>query len=329
MKTSMIIISLTLAVGCMDPGDSGNLVPRTVTEDPTLPQIEIAGTHLHAETFGHPRAPTVIALHGGPGAADYRSMLPLKALADDGYKVVFWDQRGAGLSERHDADTYSLDRYLADLREVVDRLTTPEQPYVFIGHSWGAMYATWFINEYGDDGGRLKGAILTEPGAFTTRQLNAFIDKLQGSVDILGEQLDDALWAEQFLSPTDHARADYLLVTLALRGAPSEKRNPNNLPPMWRMGAVASAKLVSLAKDSGIDFTTRLKSFAPRVLFLRGGLNQVVTLEHQQELAASFASADIVTIEGVGHDVVWVAPETYLAHTRTYFQSIGFMGVAL
>ena len=28
------------------------------------------------------------------------------------------------------------------------------QPFVFIGQSWGAMYATWFINEYGDYGGR-------------------------------------------------------------------------------------------------------------------------------------------------------------------------------
>ena len=26
----------------------------------------------------------------------------------------------------------------------------PDQPLVFIGHSWGAMYATWFIHEYGD-----------------------------------------------------------------------------------------------------------------------------------------------------------------------------------
>ena len=103
MKTPLIVLAmLALGAGCLDPGEPGNLVPRTVTEDPTLPQIPINGTRLHAEAFGDPAAPTVIALHGGPGG-DYRGMLDLRALADDGYHVVFWDNRGAGLSQRHDA----------------------------------------------------------------------------------------------------------------------------------------------------------------------------------------------------------------------------------
>src|SRR5262245_42590754 len=102
---------LALGAGCLDPGEPGNLVPRTVIEDPSLPQIQVNGTHLHAEAFGDPAAPTVIALHGGPGA-DYRSMLKLKALADEGYRVVFFDNRGAGLSQRHDSDTYKWGTYL-------------------------------------------------------------------------------------------------------------------------------------------------------------------------------------------------------------------------
>jgi proline iminopeptidase len=323
----MLTATLALAAGCLDPGAPGNLVPKTVTEDPTLPQIEIAGTHLHAEAFGDPTAPTVVVLHGGPGA-DYRSMLPLKALAQDGYRVVFWDNRGAGLSQRHDADTYTFGVYLEDLRQVVDRMTSPGQPYVFIGHSWGAMYATWFINEHGDDGGRLKGAILSEPGAFTTAQLRVFLSRLQGSVDLMGEQFNDALWSGQFMSADDHARADYLGLMFALRGVPSEHKDPANLPPMWRWGAVVSAKLLALAKDSGFDFTTHLKSFAHRVLFLRGELNPATPLEQQQELASSYAMADVVTLSGRGHEMIWEAPEAYLAETRAYFKSIDFAGVA-
>src|SRR3954463_8818647 len=144
MKKAIAILTLALT-GCLDPGDSGNLVPKTVDEDPALPRIEVAHALLHAEAFGDPKAPLVIALHGGPGE-DYRSMLPLRALADEGYRVVFWDQRGAGLSQRHDADTYTLSFYLEDLRLVIEHYTVrADQPLVFIGHSWGAMYATWFI----------------------------------------------------------------------------------------------------------------------------------------------------------------------------------------
>ena len=45
----LLPIALT---GCLDPDDPGNLVPKTVVEDPTLPQIEVAGALLHAEAFG-------------------------------------------------------------------------------------------------------------------------------------------------------------------------------------------------------------------------------------------------------------------------------------
>jgi pimeloyl-ACP methyl ester carboxylesterase len=50
----------------------------------------------------------------------------------------------------------------------------------------------------------------------------------------------------------------------------------------------------------------------------------VATLEHQQALAAFYPSADIITIPGVGHEVIWETSDAYLAHTRDYFQKIGF-----
>jgi proline iminopeptidase len=325
--TALMVAALALGAGCLDPGDPGNLVPRTVMEDPTLPQIQVNGTHLHAESFGDPAAPTIIALHGGPGG-DYRSMLALKALADDGYHVVFWDNRGAGLSERHDASTYTFDLYLEDLRQVVDATTAPDQPFVFIGHSWGAMYATWFINEYGDYGGRLKGAILSDPGAFTKAELDAFMKRYMASVKLTGEQFNDALWSGQFISPDDQARADYLLLTMALRGVPAEHKDPAHLPPFWRLGAVVSSAMLRLADQKGFDWTTHLKSFEHKVLFLRSDLDTAHTLESQQQMAAHYADADIITIAGAGHEMIYEAPAEYLAHTRDYFQAIGFAGVA-
>jgi proline iminopeptidase len=324
MRLPLVLTALAF-VGCLDPGEPGNLVPKTVVEDPTLPQIEINGTRLHAEIFG--AGPTVMVLHGGPGS-DYRSMLHLKALADEGYRVVFWDQRGAGLSQRHDADSYTMAGYLADLRQMIDRTTTPGQPYVFIGHSWGAMYATWFINEYGDDGGRLRGAILSDPGAFTKPQLDAFMKRYMSSLSLTGEQFNDALWSGQFMSSEDHARADYMRMMLAMRGIPAEHKDPAHLAPMWRSGAVVSAALLRLAEKDPFDFTTRLKSFHHKVLFLRSELDTAVPLEQQKELAASYVDADVVTMPGVGHEMVWAAPTEYLQQTRAYFQTIGFAGGA-
>jgi proline iminopeptidase len=306
--------------GCLCAGDPGNLVPKTVTEDSTLPAIEINGTRLYAEAHGDPNAPLILTMHGGPGS-DYRGLLTLKALADDGYRVAFWDQRGTGLSQRHDADTIDLDVYLEDLRLVIDHYA-PTQQVVIIGQSWGAMYATAFFNTYGDYNGKIRGAILTEPGAFNTRQLEDFMKKLQGSLSLVDERLNDAFAAPQFMSPADHERADYQASIMAMHGAPSEANDPNHPLPFWRAGAVVKQRLLEIAKE-GFDWTTNLDAFQHPVLFLRGDLNTVVTLEHQQELAAAYPNAEIETITGVGHHSSWDRPEEYLTHTRAYLREIG------
>jgi proline iminopeptidase len=326
LALALTLLPVVLA-GCLDPNDPGNLVPKTVDQDPTLPRIDVAGALMHAEAFGPTAAPTVIVLHGGPGS-DYRNLLPLRALADDGYRVQFWDQRGCGLSQRFDADFYTMPGYLEDLHQLVEQTVAPGQPFVFIGHSWGAMYATWFINEYGDYGGRLRGAILSDPGGFTKAELDDFLTRYMAAFDFTGEQLNDAFWSEQFMSADDHARADYLRGMMVLGGVPSEHPDPANPAPFWRQGAVVSNALFKQAEDKGFDWTTRLAGFAHQVLFLRSSLDTAHTLAQQQTLAAHFPDAQIITMANVGHDMIWQRPDEYIARTRDYFTAIGFVGGA-
>ena len=134
----------------MDPREPGYLVPPTVAEDASLPAIEMNASRFHLETFGNPTDPVIVFLHGGPGG-DYRSLLRMGqrfggySLADD-YYLVYWDQRGTGVSKRHDRDVLTLDIYTEDLNALVDRYAAGRQVYL-IGHSWGGMYASQYINE--------------------------------------------------------------------------------------------------------------------------------------------------------------------------------------
>ena len=323
MHPRSCLVVIGCLTGCLDLDE---LVRKTVDDDPALPAIELAGTRLHAEAFGDPEAPMIMMLHGGPGS-DYRALLPLAALADDGYRVVFWDQRGAGLSRRHGASDYTLDGYLEDLRLVIEHYTAAStQPIVFIGHSWGAMYATWFIDTYGDYGGRIRGAVLSEPGAFTTAQLEAFFDRQGGSIEVFGEQLGDIAWQDQFMTASDHARADYIDSLGALHGMPAEHNDPSNVAPRWRSGAVVRAALLDLGRGTPFDWTTHLAAFARPVLFLRGELNTAATLEHQQELAAAYPNASIVTLAGVGHQMQWERQAEYLAEVRAYLATLDVRG---
>jgi proline iminopeptidase len=316
------------AIGCLDPDRPGNLVPATVADDPTLPRIEVNGTLLHAEAFGDPRAPMLLFLHGGPGG-DYRSFLPYRVLADDGYYVVLWDQRGTGLSKRHDPSSIHFDDYLEDLRQVIEHFSSSsEQPVVLVGHSWGAMYATWFINEYGDYGGRVAGAVISEPGAFTRDGLKDYIARQFPPWPYTSEELNDVAWADQLMSPDDHARADYMVAMAALAGAPKEHNDPRNFRPFWREGAVVFRKLPQLGLDSGFDWTTHLGAYPKKVLFLRGELNETNPLAAQEEMASHFAASQIITIAGVGHEVMWERQAECLSQIRAYLAEIGVKGGA-
>lgn len=330
------------SAGCLDPDQSGLLVPKTVDQDPSLPAIEISvpgqrlpdgtrypDTLLHAEAFGDPQDPMVLVLHGGPGG-DYRGLLPLKALADDGYYVVFYDQRGGGLSQRHAYEIYSFPLLLEDLRQVIEIYSRsfPDRPFVFIGHSWGGMYATWFINEYGDYGGRVQGAIISEAGAFTHDELKDYMEKHMGSIEFFGEQLNDVTWLDQFLTPDGHASADYLETLRTAGGTPSEHVDPDNPAPKWRSGAVVKEAMHALAEEEDFDWTTNLDAYDRPVLFLRGDLNETMTLEHQTRAAAYYPNGYVVTMSDVGHEMIWERPAEYLEHTRAYFREIGFLGGA-
>jgi proline iminopeptidase len=138
MTTAAFGLAGLLACETLDPTEPGNLVPPTVAEDATLPAIEMNGSRFHLETFGNPANPVIMFLHGGPGS-DYRSLLRLAerhngySLADE-YFLVYWDQRGTGLSKRHDKDVLTIATYTNDLDSLVNRYS-PGKPVLLIGES--------------------------------------------------------------------------------------------------------------------------------------------------------------------------------------------------
>ena len=198
---SMVLMAAITVIACkkeLKVNEPGNLVPKTVTEDASIPAIEVNGARFHAETFGSPTDPMVVILHGGPGA-DYRSMLNAKALANDGYFVIFYDQRGSGLSQREDKNRYSIQLMLDDLGAVIGQYRKSKDQKVFLlGHSWGAMLATAYINSYPT---KINGVVLAEPGGFTWDQTNDYIKRTK-DMSPFSENSNDALYPDSFLPAT-------------------------------------------------------------------------------------------------------------------------------
>jgi len=292
-----------------------------VAEDASLPAIEMNGSRFHAETFGDPANPVIVFLHGGPGG-DYRSLLRLGerfdgySLADE-YFLVFWDQRGAGLSTRHDKDVLTLDVYDDDLTTLMDRFSPGRRAYL-IGESWGGMFATSYISNHPE---RVAGAVLIEPGPMD----GVTMERLKNDIfdfDVRSEWLNDYAWGSGFFTPDDHARMDYEQMLGLRDGQPKFHQRIDDPSPSWRLGAAANRYLMEDGQDeNGVfnyDFTTNLAAFTTPVLFVAGSWSEVLGESLQREQVQRYPLASLVVVDGAGHDVAWVKTAEVLTHIRAY-----------
>lgn len=103
-------------------------------------------------------APTLVFLHGGPGynALTFRELLG-ERLAQEGWRVVYLDQRGSGRSgdledSEQGADTLTLDILTEDVEAVRDFLESetglPLGPLTLLGHGFGALVALEYARRF-------------------------------------------------------------------------------------------------------------------------------------------------------------------------------------
>ena len=317
---SLVLLAAALAGGLYVSTRGTVTVPATVVDDPSLPRIEVGGVLLHAEAFGDPMSPPVIVLHGGPGG-DYRGLLDLAGLADEFY-VIFYDQRGSGLSQRLPDAAYTLESFVEELDGVVDRYARGRKVHL-VGHSWGAMLATAYLGRHPD---RVARAVLAEPGFLTVEIMEEFLASTGGmrppmtpanlwtlatiffrSLHVDGPDGDGAgdwLVAHMMLAPVDgNPVAGYWC-----DGDPA-----NAVLPTWRHGArVLPAMMANATAPDGavhLGFTDGLEAFEGPVLLLAGDCNSLIGPDHQRKHLPFFKRVEFLTLHGVGHTMFGERPE--------------------
>ncbi|HEY6106788.1 MAG TPA: alpha/beta hydrolase, partial [Anaeromyxobacteraceae bacterium] len=294
-----------------------------------LPSAVVDGVRLHVRTFGDPSRPTVVVVHGGPGN-DFRYLLPLSALADT-YHVVFYDQRGSGLSERVPDEKLTLGGFYAELDGVVDRFGGG-RPVRLVGHSWGAMLASGYAARHPEKLGHL---VLAEPGMLTAEDARRFLAATGGMRPPLTAEVA-WLGARTFLEslhvsgPDADARRDYLVGTLAssrFEGHPTAGYFCNRdlgtaRLEGWRFGSRVAPALFGEAGLGGpspiIDFVSGVERFSGKVLLLAGSCGTVVGAEAQRRNLRHYRHAELVVIEGAGHTMFGEKPEESLAAVRRF-----------
>ncbi len=230
-------------------------VEQTVEQNPSLPHIHIGTMLLHGETFGSDSNEVVIVLHGGPGM-DFRYLLPFRELANE-YFIVFYDQRGTGLSPRVRAGELSFEQMRNDLNQIVQNYSGSREVNL-IGHSWGALLASVYANSYPD---KVNKVVLAEPWILPVSYDPEIIEA-------------GRCWFESLhvKGPDRQASSDYFLSTQI------------SLTEHWRYGSLARKALLSNSFNKGestnFEYLNRYLTISDKILYITGAYHSVPMEKH-------------------------------------------------
>ncbi|HEX6309619.1 MAG TPA: alpha/beta hydrolase [Longimicrobiales bacterium] len=134
---------------------------------------------LHVTGTGPLRGPPIVMLHDGPGIPllpelAHATGRPFDFAADSGFDVYYYDQRGAGLSDRLDlrhSEPYTVDLHVRDLEEI--RTLIGADRLILAGHGWGATLA---INYMTAHPARVAKLLLLAPAPLWYAEEPEFVD---------------------------------------------------------------------------------------------------------------------------------------------------------
>jgi pimeloyl-ACP methyl ester carboxylesterase len=257
-----------------------------------LRAVSVDGTELYTEVFGADRAPTIVLVPGWTERLQFFDQVT-RRLLDDGFRVVAYDLRGQGRSDRgHDRD-YAIERYGEDLEAVLASACSGRTDVVVAGHSLGAMSIASWAAEH-DVRARVRGAVLMNTG------LEGLIAASRILPAVLPAALARRLATQAFLgnrmplpplsSPLSHAAIRYVAFGPAATFGQVAyyERMLVSCPPSVRAGAGLSMATMDL-----LHALTRL---TVPTMVIAGAEDRLTPRSHAERIAAALPALDRLTV---------------------------------
>lgn len=320
----LILFSIIILSGCkkLDPDEDGNLVAKTVTEDNSIPSVQLNSTKLHCQSYGNADSTKIFVLEGGPGD-DFKYLLDLnKAISGwslpQHYQVIYHDYRGCGLSQRHPMSELTMDNSLKDLEQLIN-LYAPNQKVILIGHSHGGFVAGQYLNTHPN---RVKGVVFIEPGAFSS-DINKKLPAVN-SVNYFGTDINQILWVKQLIGMDNHSKADYIY-DVGRANRDNTNRGQNCPSGNYRAGAASALSIaIDEVNNSTYNYTQQMTTFPTKVLFISSDQSKDLGYDFQQQYqSVLFPNYDHKKIIGTGHSgLINCKTDETLNYIKTYLEQL-------
>ncbi|QNA85527.1 alpha/beta hydrolase [Sphingomonas sp. So64.6b] len=248
--------------------------------------------------------PTVVLIHGGPGA-DHTTFKPFMSDFAQHGQLIYFDHRGMGRSDEGTPDEWMLSQWADDLAGLLDVLEI-HMPYL-VGASFGGFVAQAFATRYPE---RLSKLALVSTAPRSDPKLSAQVFARLG-----GPKAGEI--AERFLSGDVDAAAEYMH-----RCAPHYNVGDMDMNMVSR--AIQRPGTLNHFFGPGgewhsIDFRQGLARIQCPTLVLHGELDPIFPLPLAQEMFAAIPDkfSRLEVVEDAGHG--WVdKPEEWRSALKTF-----------
>lgn len=273
--------------------------------------FDVDGESLAPDGKGMRQKPTVIMVHGGPGA-DHSISKPYFSQLTDIAQVIYYDHRGNGRSELCDGATWNLAQWGDDLKGLCDALGI-ERPIV-IGTSFGGFVTLSYATRHP---GHAAGLVLISTAA------RVEFPSVYGAFERLGgselRKIAEAYWD----NPTADGRALYRdrCVPLYARHASGSKDWLERI--LWRNETALWFN--GIRNEHGrMDFRSELRKIECAALILVGE-DDPITPPEFSDVIAKHLDHGLVSYRkfaDCGHGVVGDKPEEAMAALRSFILSL-------
>ena len=277
--------------------------------------LRVNGADLCVETFGDAGDPAILLIMGAASSMEHWPEGFCRRLADGGRYVIRYDHRDTGRSTSYQPGkpTYTFADLVADAAGILDALGI-ERAHV-AGVSMGGAVAQTLAIERPE---RLASLTLMSTSAIesTGRELPSMSAELRATFDTPPPDPD---WTDR-AAVVDHLVDGELPYLGPVRTDDRELR-ARAVRIFDRTGDLAAAQNHWILGGDDDPVRGRLADVTAPTLVLHGTADPLFPYEHGEALADAIPGAQLVALEGVGHEAppapIWdVAVPAILRHTR-------------
>jgi proline iminopeptidase len=270
--------------------------------------VDIEGAGLVPDGDGMREKPTLILLHGGPGA-DHSIFKPAFSQLSDLCQIVYYDHLGNGRSDLADPDDWTLDRWGDDVRGLCDALGIVK-PIVF-GASFGGFVAQSYATRHPD---HARALILSVTAAKVDFEMIYEAFGRVGGPE--AETVARAYWS----NPTVETRTAFAQNCLPLYAHTG--LDPSFMTRMIDRPAVGLHFNGPDNEQGRFDFREALQSVPCPTLVLSGAHDPIMPPVFQDEIAQHIPDAKLHRFEDGSHLLEKDVPEAFFTHLRHFIQSL-------